>query len=539
MGDAVNVDLSTYVTQTDGDSITLYLMTGNLPDGVVFDPATWVLSWNAQEAGVFDPLQVQAFDDDGWSNQVSFRIEVIEIIPAGPFIQDLINNPGAWIERSLEKVFKLGASRESVLYIMNGRETVRELSIVRSINEYGDLQYIFKTIREFLNSDYFTWNIESIQQSENDDVHILYSNGYTLASGADDPDKIQTHYAHVQNGNVVTNTQLSGWSKWTKDETMSINSQWDVFVAWREYDNVARETVGVFFAKKQNGWSFWNVEEITGAGTGLKLSTHEGNPLLLYRWAGIDYSYHNGQDWSNTWNVSIAGNVNIESVFENSDGSYTVFYHLYHGGHLFNVVHFSLDATYQTSILSNQTLLSTENYRKTYQIFKREEWGYHIVHSQDGWDDDGVGYLYFDGTSVHFETNIAQSVDVISDYLLRASVLGDELNIYVNGKSEEIIQLWYIMEKIFTQRIADIWNEPPSAACQPPTTGNWVLTESCEMSQSATAPADVILEPGVVLTILPDVTLHIDLKNQKLHIKSVPSGTWVLIKDWASLKQSP
>ncbi len=55
--------------------------------------------------------------------------------------------------------------------------------------------------------------------------------------------------------------------------------------------------------------------------------------------------------------------------------------------------------------------------------------------------------------------------------------------------------------------------------CTPPATGDWIVTESCTFSGTATAPADVIINPNIVLTISDSAVLNIDFVNHKLLVQ--------------------
>lgn len=72
-------------------------------------------------------------------------------------------------------------------------------------------------------------------------------------------------------------------------------------------------------------------------------------------------------------------------------------------------------------------------------------------------------------------------------------------------------------------------------SCHPPASGDWIVTESCEFTHQAAAPADVIVEPGVVLTIAPGAILEIDLHNQKLLVKDTGG---VLVQDGGTIRQT-
>jgi hypothetical protein len=65
-------------------------------------------------------------------------------------------------------------------------------------------------------------------------------------------------------------------------------------------------------------------------------------------------------------------------------------------------------------------------------------------------------------------------------------------------------------------------------ACYPlPDSGNWVVSSDCILYDSYTAPANVEVQNGAVLTILDGVTLDIDLINYNLTVRN---GSGVLIR---------
>ncbi|MCP4658760.1 MAG: hypothetical protein GY856_25395 [bacterium] len=72
-------------------------------------------------------------------------------------------------------------------------------------------------------------------------------------------------------------------------------------------------------------------------------------------------------------------------------------------------------------------------------------------------------------------------------------------------------------------------------SCLPPATGDWLVTASCIFTGQATAPADVIVEPGVVLTIEAGAVLEIDLRNHKLLVREEGG---VLVKKDGTLRQA-
>jgi len=68
----------------------------------------------------------------------------------------------------------------------------------------------------------------------------------------------------------------------------------------------------------------------------------------------------------------------------------------------------------------------------------------------------------------------------------------------------------------------------PPATCVLPSSGNWVIAESCTIEGTATAPANVIVEGNIALIIAENAALDIDFSNFHLLIKT---GAKVVIKD--------
>ena len=69
---------------------------------------------------------------------------------------------------------------------------------------------------------------------------------------------------------------------------------------------------------------------------------------------------------------------------------------------------------------------------------------------------------------------------------------------------------------------------PSPAACTPPGSGDWIVSASCTFEGTATAPANVIVEAGIALTIDTGASLDINFTNFHLLIRS---GAKVVIKD--------
>ena len=78
------------------------------------------------------------------------------------------------------------------------------------------------------------------------------------------------------------------------------------------------------------------------------------------------------------------------------------------------------------------------------------------------------------------------------------------------------------------QTIALTSFEVLALSCSPPGSGDWIVAASCTFQGSTTAPANVIVEAGVALTIDTNASLDIDFTNFHLLIKS---GSKVVIKD--------
>ncbi|MDH3677743.1 MAG: hypothetical protein OEQ12_05520 [Nitrosopumilus sp.] len=72
----------------------------------------------------------------------------------------------------------------------------------------------------------------------------------------------------------------------------------------------------------------------------------------------------------------------------------------------------------------------------------------------------------------------------------------------------------------------------PPILCAPPTLGDWTVNTSCTMTSNATAPSDVIIPNGIVLTIPNGVTLDINFATSNL---TVQSGGKVLIQSGGAI----
>ena len=72
-----------------------------------------------------------------------------------------------------------------------------------------------------------------------------------------------------------------------------------------------------------------------------------------------------------------------------------------------------------------------------------------------------------------------------------------------------------------------------STNCAPPNSGDWTITINCTLSQNATAPANVIVQNGAVLTIPNGLSLNIDFMHFHLLVKS---NSGVLIKSGGKIQ---
>lgn len=66
------------------------------------------------------------------------------------------------------------------------------------------------------------------------------------------------------------------------------------------------------------------------------------------------------------------------------------------------------------------------------------------------------------------------------------------------------------------EEIVEFWES--QLRCSPPDAGDWVIARDCTIWRDVTAPADLVIESGVVLQVGRDVTLNIDFVSSALRI---------------------
>jgi TolB-like protein/Tfp pilus assembly protein PilF len=90
----------------------------------------------------------------------------------------------------------------------------------------------------------------------------------------------------------------------------------------------------------------------------------------------------------------------------------------------------------------------------------------------------------------------------------------------------------FIGSDSFTFKVNDGGEDSASATvtvtvgCTVPSSGDWTVTEDCTLTQDATAPANVIVEANVALTIAQNIALNINFSN--FHVKVKDTGKLVI-----------
>ena len=88
------------------------------------------------------------------------------------------------------------------------------------------------------------------------------------------------------------------------------------------------------------------------------------------------------------------------------------------------------------------------------------------------------------------------------------------------GSNDDVCDFTFLSSGAGSVLTAEIiFNGAGPGACGPPAAGDWIVTQDCTLTQDATAPANVIVEAGVSLTIAANVTLNIDFVSFHVLVK--------------------
>ncbi|MCP3912391.1 MAG: hypothetical protein GY713_15715 [Actinomycetia bacterium] len=157
-----------------------------------------------------------------------------------------------------------------------------------------------------------------------------------------------------------------------------------------------------------------------------------------------------------------------------------------------------------------------------------------IVWSDADPDDNATIDLYYDsdasGEDGTFITSFSENPDGAGDdrHLWDTSLLANgDYFVYAvidDGVSPPVVDY----------SVGPVTVDHSAVACAPPAAGDWMVTASCTVAASDTAPGDVIVAPGVVLTVDNHVTLEIDLVNHQLLVQA---GGGVLVRPLGVIRQ--
>jgi len=191
-----------------------------------------------------------------------------------------------------------------------------------------------------------------------------------------------------------------------------------------------------------------------------------------------------------------------------------------------------------------QTSLPSDiNHNDGADITKIQHLGFKIG-AGGGSQVDFDGHIYVDDYLFESESSVIYQIQVASDALFS--------NLLIDQK--DLTPIYYQTDLNFEQgtyywRVrsqgSDSWNDwskvadfaihgaEPEDLCKPPDSGDWIVSQSCTMKSSATAPANVRVQSLSVLTLPDGIVLDIDLKNFNL---TVEKGSGVLIKHGATIR---
>ncbi|MCP3686541.1 MAG: hypothetical protein GY861_28210, partial [bacterium] len=139
---------------------------------------------------------------------------------------------------------------------------------------------------------------------------------------------------------------------------------------------------------------------------------------------------------------------------------------------------------------------------------------YTITWTDEDPDDDATIYLYYDTDNTGEDGTLI--IDSISE--------DDETDAYewdTSSIPEGDYYVYAVIDDGVNPSAVNYSTGPVTIdhSCNPPATGDWTITESCTFDDIATAPADVIVDPNVVLTISDSAVLNIDFVNNKLLVQ--------------------
>ncbi|MCP3911634.1 MAG: hypothetical protein GY713_11840 [Actinomycetia bacterium] len=150
----------------------------------------------------------------------------------------------------------------------------------------------------------------------------------------------------------------------------------------------------------------------------------------------------------------------------------------------------------------------------------------------DGEDDASID-LYYDvdggGEDGTFITTLGEDPDGAGDRHLWDTRLVTDGSYFVYAAIDDGVN-----PPVVDYSAGPLTVDHSAVACEVPASGDWMVNASCTLTASDTAPGDVIVVPGVVLTIDNGVTLSIDLVNHKLLVQP---GGGVLVRPLGSIRQ--
>ncbi len=129
----------------------------------------------------------------------------------------------------------------------------------------------------------------------------------------------------------------------------------------------------------------------------------------------------------------------------------------------------------------------------------------------DWYNDDAVAHTVTSGTPGGGPDGIFESFLILS---------GESFS--HTFESSRTVDYFSLLQPWMTGQV--VVNAVP---CSPPGSGNWVISSSCTLSSSSTAPGNVIIQNNSVLTIPAGMSLDINFVNNFLRIES---GSGLLIK---------